>query len=101
LHLLCCPDLECAESICVAARRYDRVWAAVKVADSAKAVREFFASKLPLDRLQLAVCPGCGAELLVTARRQIQWERSEQGEPAALTCGCRCAAKVAAELAGG
>jgi hypothetical protein len=98
LHAMFCRDPDCPAGICRAARRYGRVRSAVRVVDSASAVREHFASGLPLDRLVEAECPGCGAELFVTVEQMIRWER-EDGEPAALTCSDACAAEVAAELA--
>jgi hypothetical protein len=101
LHLLLCEDPDCAESICVAARRYNRMAALVQTVDSAENVRLFFQAKLPLERLVMAFCPGCGTDLFVTVGQMIAWERSEHGEPVALVCSDRCAAKVAAELAAG
>jgi hypothetical protein len=76
------------------------VRSAVRVIDSAETVRLFFQARLPLDRLVMAICPGCDADLFVTAGQMIRWER-EHGEPVALTCSDACAAEVAAELAGG
>jgi hypothetical protein len=99
-HTVLCEDPYCTASICRAKRKYLRVAEDVRVVSSAENVRLFFQSRLPLDRLQLAFCPGCGTEVSLTVGQQIAWER-ERGEPAALVCSLACANRFIAELAKG